>query len=476
MHISTKGLVNLAGKVGATGAGTATMLLIALMLGPAPLGTYALVIAVSVWAVLPVGSVAGAVEKRTSESDDGSYLTAGVLLGSVIAVPLLVGLALVGPYLESYTGAGVWSVVAVTAARAIGSVSGSCFIARGRSDLKGLLDGGYQLARLGAVSVVLASGWGLEGILVAHAVVEGGVWAAAILAYSRRLEFEAPTVHHATSLLEYARHFWLNIIRLQGFAWTDTLVLGAFVAPMFIGVYEVGWRMARVLSLVSKSIKQTTLPEISTKDESTAGTDRLREVTADALAYPGLLAIPGLVGSLVLGSVLFTVFGRQFQIPDAGVVLALLVGAELVATYADQLILGLYAGNQTRDAFLLNGIVMASNVVLNVSLVYSYGWVGAAVATLLASGVSLVLGYWRFGVSIGRLEIPLDDIQDQVLTAFAMGGILLVIDSRFHIESRQTVLLTVGLGTIVYFGALMAVNSRIRQTIVTITTDLRAVL
>lgn len=474
MHLSTKVLVNLIGKVGATGAGTATMVLIAILLGPAPLGIYALVIAVSVWAVLPVGAVAGGIEKRTSESDDGGYLTAGVLLGGAIAAPLLAGLALASPYLESYTGASAWFVVVVTAARAIGSVSGSCFIARGRADLKGLLDGVYQLVRLGAVGVALASGWGLDGVLIAHAVAEGGVWAAALVAYSGRLKFETPTIRHGTSLLEYARHFWLNIIRLQGFAWTDTLVLGAFVAPTFVGVYEIGWRMARVLSLVSKSIKQATLPEISTEDESGAGTDRLRSVTADALVYPGLLAIPGFVGALILGGVLFTLFGEQFQIPGAGAVLALLVAAELIATYADQLILALYAGNRTREAFRLNGVVMGTNIVLNIILVYGYGWIGAAVATLVASGVSLAFGYWRFGVSIGRPEVPLVDIRDQALAALAMGGGLLAIESQLHIASRQTVLFAVGLGAIVYFGVLVTVNSRIRRTIATVTADLRA--
>ncbi|MDY6779450.1 MAG: polysaccharide biosynthesis C-terminal domain-containing protein, partial [Halobacteria archaeon] len=109
------------------------------------------------------------------------------------------------------------------------------------------------------------------------------------------------------------------------------------------------------------------------------------------VAYAGLFLVPGLVGGLVLGEVILSVYSQEFQ--QGYLVLVLLILARLISTYKNQFVNVIDAINKPDVGFKINAVFVVTNVSLNFVLVYFRGWIGAAVATAVSAAVGCVLAY-----------------------------------------------------------------------------------
>jgi len=103
--------------------------------------------------------------------------------------------------------------------------------------------------------------------------------------------------------------------------------------------------------------------------------------------------------------------------------------------------------------FRINAIFVVLNVILNVLLIWQFGWYGAAVATTISAGVGLGLGYY-YAKTIIEVSIPVGEIAKQLVAACIMGFIVYSGRLLFG-ESLATVIGLVVLGAAVYFSALL---------------------
>jgi O-antigen/teichoic acid export membrane protein len=246
----------------------------------------------------------------------------------------------------------------------------------------------------------------------------------------------------------------------------DIALLGFFVSNALIGYYTAAWNIAQFLIIFGAAISQTLFPEMSESavaDDSEAVSSLLNT----ALSYAGLIMIPGLVGGTLIGEHLLKIYGPDFT--QAGLVLSVLILATLLQSYQKQFTTALNALDRPDIAFKINLVFILANVVLNVILITIYGWVGAAVATTLSVGVSLVVAYGYMD-SILKFTVPVGEIAKQWIAAGLMACFLIAlirVNARYAtIESNLLfILLTVPSGAGLYFGSLLGLSERFRTTV-----------
>ena len=275
-----------------------------------------------------------------------------------------------------------------------------------------------------------------------------------------------PERQHVVSLFEYGKYAWLGGLRKKFFRSADILVLGFFVSAGLTGIYAVSYTLAKFLDIFGSAIYTTLFPEIS-KLSAEGDDSMVSKLTNDALSFGGLFLIPGIVGGTLLGDRLMRIYGDGFE-AGAPILSILLVGI-LAYTYNKQLLNTLNAIDRPDLAFRANAVFIGTNLILNVALVYTIGWVGAAIATATSATIGLVLGFYYTRQQVG-FQVPVGEISRQWIAALLMGGAVYLarIAGETHPISTHNsvfVVLLVGFGAVVYFGILLVLSKRLRTTI-----------
>ncbi|WP_256301106.1 flippase [Haloarchaeobius salinus] len=438
------------------------------ILGEAVLGQYAAVLALVTWFTL-VGKVglSESITKRLSEGDEvGEYLGAGLLSMGTIALLIVVLTLLFQGWVDRYVGSSVAVVLVVIVLAALLNAFGSAAL-QGRHlvHVTSVLATVAQLVRSGLQIGLLLAGFGLQAMLATYALSRfvPGIVSFRFIDTRPKL----PSRRHFESLFDFAKFSWLGNVQSRVFNTLDILLLKAFVASSFVGVYSAAWSIGLVLDIFGNAIRTTMFPEMSKVSSADNDDAAVARLTEDALTFTGLFLIPGFVGGLVVGDRLLRIYGDGFAIGTE--VLTILLFALLVYTYTKQLLNTLNAVDRPDLAFRTNALFIGSNVVLNVVLISQYGWVGAAVATLASGVIGIVLaaGY------VNRLldvSVPTSEIGRQWVAALAMGAVVYGVRAvtEGHPLTRFNaayVVCLVGVGAAVYFGSLLAISPKFRVTV-----------
>ncbi|WP_135363170.1 lipid II flippase MurJ [Halosimplex halophilum] len=462
MRLGRTTLFHFASHVVVSLAGFAATFAIARLGGADLIGLYAPAVAVAFWLNIPATAVGDSLTKRLSEgSDRGEYLATGLVMLAGIAVVLGVAVVLGTPLVNWLVGAEVGDVVALLV---VGNVA---FIG-----VRAVLNGEKKVARAAGTKslerivrsvlqiAAVAAGYGVTALVAGHAAaLFVGTLAAVVFV---DLSPGRPTRRAARSLFDFARYTWLSTLKTRAFSWMDTVVLAAFaVGSTLIGVYEVAWSLASVFALVAVSVKSTLFPEMSelgVDDEH----DRIHHYLNEGLVFTGVFVIPGLFGAWALGERVLRIYRPEFT--QGAPILVLLVLARMLAAYGEQFLNVVNAIDRPDVAFRVNLAFAGSNLLLNVALIYLYGWVGAAVATVLSAGVGLVYSYVALSRLVGRPDVPVLEIARQAVAALVM--VAAVVSVRPAVPTGNY--LTIGLvlaGAAVYTAVLIAVSGRIRAKV-----------
>ncbi len=431
-------------------------------------GFYAITLALVSWLGLVKSVGFGqAIIKRMSEGEEpDAFLSAGIAVKGLLTAFVALSVFLFRDQVNAYVGQPVAEFVILLLVVSIFSgLVTSALHGSHRVHVYAPL----SVAKKGAQSVTMIAlvyvGWGLSGMLLGHAV--GTALIAAVGLWFVKPNLTIPKWRHVVSLFDFAKFSWLGNIRSETFKYMDIMILGLFVSSGLIGIYAVTYTLSKFLDIFANAIQTTLFPEISKRAE--ADDDLVRTLTNDALSYAGLFMIPGIVGGTIIGDRLMRIYGDGFEI-GAQVLPILLVGI-LAYSYTKQLLNTLNGIDYPDLAFRTNVVFVISNLVLNVTLVYTVGWLGAAIATAASAGIGLIfaLYYTRRHIAF---TIPFSEISQQWGAALVMG--LVVYAARVFGE-RNLEWLTdyntffvvglVGLGAVVYFAVLSAISVEFRTTV-----------
>lgn len=467
MRLGQTSVVYFVSRIGASLIGFLATVYFTRTLGEEIYGFYAVTIALVSWlGIVKSVGFGRAIVKRMSEGDEpDEFLAAGATIQFVLTAIVGAGVLRFRDSVDAYVGQPVAELVVVLLVVSVFSeLVNAALKGSHRVHIYAPLSTGKELARsLLMVGLVVLS-WELTGMLVGHAVGTAVVAVIGLVIVSPTLV--RPRMRHVRQLFDFAKYAWLGSLRRRSFTDADIVILGLFVSPALTGVYAVAYTLSAFLNVFGNAIKNTLFPEMS-KLSSEDDWSMVGTLTTDALAFAGLFLVPGVVGALVLGDRLMAIYGPGFRRGDA--VLVLLLAGVLVYTYAKQLLNTLDAIDRPDLAFRANGAFVVTNISLNLLLVWQYGWLGAAVGTVLSAVVGLVLAFWYVRQQI-PLSVPYDELGRQWVAAAAMG--VVVYGAReFGEESVLTahnelfVVVLVGLGAVVYFLVLLAISTRFRETV-----------
>lgn len=470
MKLGQTSVVFFVSRILASALGFVATVYFARLLGPGPLGIYYLVVGLVSWlAIAGTLGFSGALTKRISEETERKeFVAAAAVLVLGLFVVVSAGILAFRPYVRDYVGYPAAEFVIVL-----------LFVTLGYSLVSSLLDGLHLVHVTGPLSTLktglrsllqigaVVAGLELAGLFVGHiagVALVGSV--GGLIAFRRLGGIARPVRRHFRSLFDYAKFSWIGGLQSRMFNYTDIVILGLFVPSSLIGIYSVAWNVGQFLILFGGAISRTLFPEIS-KLSAESETGAVENLVEEALSYAGLLLIPGLVGGAVLGRRILRIYGEAFT--QGWLVLVVLIVANLFMSYQSQLLSTLGAIDRPDLSFRVNAVFVAANVVLNVVLIYQYGWLGAAVATALSVTISLALAY-RYLDTLIDVTVPATEIGRQCLAAALMGGVVyggLWIENSYRLLEHNvlTVAILVGVGAGIYFVALLAISARFRTTV-----------
>lgn len=435
--------------------------------GPGVLGVYVLFEGLmNVSGIFTRLGVNSAIEKRISEygpDESRSYLSSALLISSLPLVVIGVIALIFRSQLKAYVGVPAAAIfVLAIVANTTGSIALSALRAERRIAMSAGLEFFGEAVRVGASVFLLLQGWGavslLYGVLIAQ-FLRTGMTIAAL-----SVEFAAPTWVALSDLASFSRYTFISGFGGLLYGWMDTLTLGFFVTKELVGVYESAWKISVVTMLASQAVAIAVFPSIS-KWHAEGKIDYIENAFTEGTTYAFILVIPAFVGTVVLKDYLMSVI-YQYQL--GAVVLILLVGEKLfqaINQIAQRVLLGM---NRPDLSFRSTLFMIVVNVALNLLLVPLLGLIGAAVATMATSFTTLLV---TFIYLRGLLTVRLDwrRIGWQVASALLMGAALLALDSFVTPDSMPKLLFTIGLGAVVYGGAVL-LNEGMRRRLTAVVT------
>ncbi len=474
MRIGQTSFVYFLSKIVVSVVGLLATLYFARKLGAGVLGVYFLILALVSWLKLAGEmGIGGALSKRISEgTEPNAYIVTGAIVVGTLTTAMLVGLAVFSPWIVSYVGhpdAPIFLAALVVVNLLYGYTAA---VLKGQR-LVHLVAGISTTQTVSRVTFQIAAvfiGYQLLGLIVG--LIMGSILASVLglVVVIRSLD-DRPSprqwsYRHVKSLVSYAKYSWLGGVRGRSFSWVDVLVLGLFVPSNLIGVYSIAWNIASFLNIFGAAIRNSVFPEIS-KIAADDDTERVSGLITDALSFGGLILIPGLIGGVLIGDRLLRIYGSEFV--QGTTVLGLLILSVLIYDYQMQFTNALNAIDRPDLSFRVNAVFIGGNAVLNVGLIYLYGWIGAAIATVCSAIIGLIGAVYYLRCEID-FRIPVHEITLQWIAAILMGGVVytaLQIAQTYQLFTYNVVeVLTIaGLGAVVYFTVLLAISSQFRTVV-----------
>lgn len=433
------------------------VVLFARELGAAKLGSYflfqTLLVAV---AVLTDFGVKNAMIKRMSEGEDPSEFLGGtVLLKTPLILIATVGLMSFADSIHSYVGFDATSYLIIgVALRETAFVGTKALEGELRVSEATAIEFIGKVVWVGVGVVLLWEGFGVFGLVYALFARFALMIIFSFIQLSTRPML--PRLKYIHSLIHYAKFNMVTYISGYFYNWTDTFIIGLFLGSASVGAYEVAWRVSRMFMMLGSAIATALFPQIS-QWHSNQNTDRISQAVSQSIVPTVFFIIPGLIGAIIVGpSLLKLVYGPEYVI--ASLALVILVGDANTNAVHSVLKHSLNAIDRPDLSAQSALVAMGINIVLNVVLVWQIGLIGAAIATLSASLINMVLHY-RYFSRYFDLQIAYTDIGWCVVSAAMMGFLLIVTPLGSGINSTGELLFSIAVSAIVYLAFTLASNS-----------------
>lgn len=238
--------------------------------------------------------------------------------------------------------------------------------------------------------------------------------------------------------------------------WANNLgnryVIGYFLGMESVGIYSASYNLGGLVSFFYVPISLIIFPTITNLYKN----NKIQEIK-DHLSYllKGYLmvAIPSAFGLSVLGKPMLKLLTTSEFF--SGVIIIPIIGFATIILYCSSLnanILLLF--KKTKIAGLISVATAFINIILNIILIPQIGIIGAAIATLLAFIVHLILTS-TISFNLLAYNVDLKFIMKSILSSFIMSLVIW----KLNPDNAVYVLISIVIGIIVYFGVLLVLRS-----------------
>ncbi len=199
----------------------------------------------------------------------------------------------------------------------------------------------------------------------------------------------------------------------------DVVLIGFMLGERQVGLYVAPYRICFLLLVVAATINVSYLPALT--NAYAQGVEHVEHLIGRVLGLSAALAAPLVIGGMILAAPLLRAVFGPLYVEGAGPfrLLILSIGFVFVHGITRSLLL---ISNRLKIEMGIIAIATGLNVILNLFLIPRYGLIGAALNTVLAEGLILILGI----VAMYRNDIRLDlrPVIRPLLAAGIMGIVL----------------------------------------------------
>ncbi|ELZ30308.1 membrane protein involved in the export of O-antigen and teichoic acid [Halosimplex carlsbadense 2-9-1] len=466
MDIIKSSIKILIARVGKSASQFLAVVLFSRALGASPLGTYYPFIALLGIVSIPATfGLATATEKRISEGEDperhlGTAITLRLGFVTIISIVLYVGRG----YIDQFFGSELALLfIATLFAKQASDFSLNVLRGELRVGETALIEVIRPLCWLVVGYALYLEGFGVRGLIYGYLV--GCILMAVVGWWKVSTGVSLPSLAHARSLLSFGKYSAIAETGGYIYSWIDVVILSLFVSYGItatradIGAYENAWRLTLVVMLLSRSIATTVFPQFS-RWESEDALKQIESVIPRA-TLPGLMiVIPAFAGTTILAEDLLSIlFGPEFTV--AALALTILAGERILQAFHSilgQVIWGINKPKLAAYPILISATV---NLVLNVLLIWMFGIVGAAVATLVSSAVLLgfQIHYLR---QFMEISLPIQEGAWCAVSASAMWVVVRLVYESMSVDSLLELAAIVAVGAVTY-GLIIVLYKPLRE-------------
>ena len=180
-----------------------------------------------------------------------------------------------------------------------------------------------------------------------------------------------------------------NGLLLMLLTWADRYILNIYVSLSIVGIYSVGYKFSEfITTFIIGPFGQAVVPHLF--KQFALSIDKYKKIMADMLKYYVIILFVIIIGYFVILKEVFTLFIGPEYILGYNIVGIVLMGIVFNST-ADIISATIILKEKTSNSFLITGISVVVNIVLNFLFIPSYGIYGAAIATMVSYIIQLVI-------------------------------------------------------------------------------------
>lgn len=407
--------------------------------------------------------IKSALKKRISEgANQAEILTTGVLLkAALLAVFALVVTVFRGP-INRYLGADLaMLLIVVVAVSEFGQTAISVLTGELRVGATASIQVAQQAAWVVVGAGLVSMGYGVYGLV--YGLIASFVVMLLFGAYRASLSFGTPSLEHARSLFDFSRYSFVSRVSGYVYNWMDVAVIGLLLSQAAVSPYEIAWRISGVTVLLGSALTTTIYPQMS-EWHSKGMTDRIESLIQKTMTPALFFVIPSFFGIMLFSREILTiVFSEQYS--SAWLVLIILAFENMfqpIHMIIGRALLAIDHPELAARASVLSAVL---NLVLNFALVWQFGIVGAAIATITASlfNSALHVIYLSRYISV---RFPFREVGWCVVAALGMTAVLLAGLTMITVDTLPELLVMVLVGAVVYVGIALVFRP-IRTTVST---------
>lgn len=446
--IQRQSIISLFWQIAFTAVGFLSTMYFAHTVGPAVLGAYFLFLAYDgIFSIVTDGGFGGAAVKRISEGEEpDAYFSAYFIQRLVFTIVGVLILFMFKDYFVELNKSGMffWLLLDLLISAFAGPIA-SGVAGTGKMGIRNTCAGISNISRVLFQIPAIYLGYetaGLAGGMVA------GVLVAAIIEFRFfDLHFVRFNWTHIKSLSVFSFWLFLTSSGMLVFAQADTIIIGHFLDISNVGIYRVTLQFTTVATFSTYALRNTLWPRVSRWGKNNE-IGMVEESLSRAISYSLILALPVLVGGVILGDrLLYVFYGADFA--RGYETLIILLAVQVVNVFQFLFTMYLDALDHPKESFKVTAVGVVANIFMNLMLIPVMGVSGAAIATLVTMTLNALLAR-RALSKLMTIRLEHHSLLNITIASVAMGVIVGVYRRFIPLSSIWITLIAVIVGGMVY--------------------------
>lgn len=306
----------------------------------------------------------------------------------------------------------------------------------------------------GGIALIYFAGAGLVGIFSAQFVIYAILLLFYLKKYHTEHTFSIKKFSMATYLGAAAYGFPLIVFELSSIvlAFSDRYLINIYCGPGQLGIYTAVYTICFYLADMVRQPLQLAVMPVYLRILHEDGKEKTVEFIRDVIGYVFLVILPLFAGCVAFGDELVIFLASSKYAVGAGIV-PWVLGSSLLYSLQSLVAVGFYIKKRTK---LFSGVLFVGgsvNILMNITLIPTYGIIAAAWATavsyILVLAVLAIISNKMFRISLPYLRISVYGF-----CAFSMYFLLLMLH-EFHILAKT------GFGVIAYVTLVLLLDRKL---------------